>query len=276
VLDIRRAGSLSEGGFQQEVNRAIRQLRLNYDRRKAWMQAQWLTFGSLLSSVGVVPTTATNIDGTVYLDYETVSDATPIKLTLGITAAHSDASVAVSWATSTTDIEGDLNRAAAVVEAASGVSPRLVLMNRQTWRYIMINDLLEQSIKFADGRAFGTLRTGGGPGYDEYSLWGYRFRVTNTTFPIRAESMASAAGTQYLIPNNVVVMMPEDNDTGGRYMIECNPSDANAPSEHRGLWTWVDTGAEHPHLPTYGLEWHGGPALMNPDTNYVFRNVTQT
>lgn len=268
-VDIRRAGSISESGREAEVARAIRQIRLDFDRRIAWLEAQWLTFGALLSSAGVVPNTAASINGTVYLDYSSSKSANPMSVNLQIDSDHCDLAVAASWATTTTDIRGDIDAARIIVEQDSGVSPRLVLLNSNTMNYILKNDDAQLSVEFNNEvNRLGSM--------NEFRLWGYTFRPINDQWTMDADTMASGTSTAYYIPNNLVILMPEDADLAGRSLLECSPSDWNAPPEARGLYAFEDEEERHPHGSIPGLEWTGGPALLQPDAHYVFTNVTQT
>jgi hypothetical protein len=72
------------------------------------------------------------------------------------------------------------------------------------------------------------------------------------------------------------ILTSANNDACGRYMLECQPSDMRAEEGARGAYVFQDDDEQHPHAPTYGLEWTGAPQLQNPDSTYVFDDVTST
>ncbi len=264
LLDSRAAGSLSESAREQMIANAIRQIRLNHDRRQEWLRAQWLTGGAMLTDAGVVPGAA---NGTIYLDYPAVDSTEPLTVASGIDSDHITATVGASWAVAGTDIRGDLESARRTILQASGVDANLVLLNSTTMDYLYGNTAAMQSeFIMTQVARYGRLR----------ELWGYEFLAYDRGFQVAPE-MASTAGTAALfIPDNVVILTSRDNTACGRELIECSPSDLDAPQGSRGVYAWQDRDGQHPHHVQYGLEWTGTPAIKNINSMYVWTDVTAT
>jgi hypothetical protein len=253
---------------EAQVSDAIAQTRLNMERRWAWLQAQWMTGGALLSSAGVAPIEPS---GTVYLDNRFSKTASPQSISLGFTPAHIDAGVTASWATAATNIKKDLDIARRAIRKASGIDATRVIGS----------SLLRDYIEACTGS--GTRSEAKREQFDltgEYaSLWGYTFDFIDTMVPFDALSMATdtgATGMVNMIPDNVVILTTENNLLAGRYMVGCQPSDALAPPGHRGVYAWRDEEKEHPHTPSWGIEYTGGPILINPDSTYIYTKNTDT
>ncbi len=273
LLDGVAPGSLVDSAREVLVANALRQIRLNFDRRLEWLCAQWMTGGAMLSSNGVP-----NVEpsGTIYLDWGSVADSMPLSFSAGFQATHIDAGASASWATASTDIKGDLDDARLINMRDSGVETWDVLMNSATYKYLINNTFAQKSLVKNDQVAEN--------GYIR-NLWGYTFHIYDggwypnvaNSATTDEETMASGAGTYYkYIPDNVVIIFSADNVASGRYMLECSPSDADAPPGARGLYGWADKSPVHPHNTVYGLEWTGLPVIMNPDAMYIYTKVTDT
>jgi len=264
LMDARALGSLSESAREQIVAQALQSVRMALDRRLEWLRAQWLTAGALLNSDGAVPNTSL---GTAYIDYPGTENSTPIAVDLGWSASHIATTVSASWATSSTDIRSDLQDAAHIVERDTGVYPRTVLLNSNTMNYILDNDNVTNTDE-AKAEIFrnGTIR----------NLWGFEFVVYDATWAIDTITMNDSAGTEYFIPDDLVVLLDRNNTVAGRKIVECKPDDLEAPVGHRGVYIWQDQQEEHPHLLSQGITWTGGPIVAVPDTMFVFYDVTAT
>lgn len=255
---------------QAYVGRMIRQVRMNLEWRKCWLQAQWLTGGALLTSAGVAPSTTGF--GTVYLDYASLIDTGPLSLSLGFTSTHLDSVVGASWATAGTDVKGDLDAARTVIFQDSGLDARRVILNSTTANYIEKNTAAQKSDWFNDKLVQDGQIT---------SLWGYTFDIVDDVWPFSAESMQTdtgATGLVKMVPNNVVILTVDEgqNEGAGRAMVECAPDDAQAPEGARGFYPFVDADWQHPHVPEVGYTYTGGPMLAVPDSTYIFDDVTST
>lgn len=263
-FDARAAGSMDAPAREQLVAAAVQQLRLNHEKRLEWLRAQWITGGALLKSDGSVPGVA---GGDVYLDYASDLKSAPQSVSLGLDSTLVAATVSASWATASTNILKDLNAAREKVEAASGVSPRTVLLNANTMAYINGNTAANAS-EVAKTEIFrnGFLA----------QAWGYEFLVYNAKFAIDTYTMNDTAGTEYYIPDNVVVLLSRDNVASGRAMVECSPSDVNAPTGARGAYAWIDQVAVHPHGEVPGIEITAGPMIAIPDSMFIWKSVTTT
>jgi len=264
---VRDVGSLSNSQ-QATIARAVRQCALNLERRQNWLRAQWLTGGACLSSAGVAPIEPTGI---VYLDTRFGKTSTPQAISLGFTASHIDAGATASWATAGTDIKADIDAARVAIMADGGVDARRIILNSKAMGYIYNNTGSGEKSEIYKAM------------YDKSgeftNLWGYEFDVIDEVLPFDATSMATDTGaTGYIkaIPDEVVIITTADNMAAGRYMIECEPSDVNAPSNARGAFAWQDGDWEHPHVPQFGVEWTGAPAIVNVDSQYIYTKVTDT
>lgn len=265
LLDNAAPGSLTEPARDRLIASAVRQIRLNQDRRLEWIRAQWLTGGALLTSAGVSPNVPA---GTIYLDYGSVALATPLSVPGGFSATHIDTAVAASWATTSTNIRADLDAARLINLRDSGVDTRLVMLNSATMEYIMLNTAAIQSELVR-----GQIATGG----QLKELWGYEFFVYDGMWMVDSHTMADTAGElDYYFPTGVVVITSRDNAACGRKLIECAPSDQKADKGIRGVYAWEDEDPVHPHAKQYGLEWTGCPVIENPDSTYIYTCITQT
>jgi len=265
LLDHTAPGSLTETGRERLVANAVRQIRLNQDRRLEWIRAQWLTGGALLTSAGISPNTPA---GTIYLDYGATALASPLSVSAGFSTTHIDAAVAASWATTSTNIRADLDTARLLNLADSGVDTRLVMLNSATMEYVML------SAKAIDSELVkGQIATGG----QLKELWGYEFFVYDGQWMIDSDTMAdTAAEMNYYVPTNAVIITSRDNTACGRELVECAPSDQKADPGSRGIFAWEDESPVHPHAKEYGLEWTGCPVIKNPDSTYIYTDVTAT
>lgn len=266
LLDGTAPGSLTESNREAAVATALRQLRLRFDRRMEWLAAQWMTGGALLSSDGVpVGAKAT---GTIYLDWPSVSGTAPLSFNAGFSSSHIDGAVAASWATASTDIKGDLDAARLKILEDTGIEAWDVLMNSVTHKLLLNNTLAQKSLVKNDQVA--------ASGYLE-QIWGYRIHVYDGGWYGSTDTMASGNLQLYkYIPDNLVVVFSADNVASGRFLLECSPSDAQAPPGHRGVYAWADQSPTHPHNTVYGLEWTGLPVIQEPDSIYVYTDVTST
>ncbi len=253
---------------EAQVRDAITQLRLNMERRWDWMRAQWLTGGALNSSAGVAPIEPS---GTVYLDNRFSKTASPQGIALGFTPAHIDAGATASWATATTDIKADLDTARLAISRATGIDATHVIAGSKIRGYI------------EKCTGSGTRSEVKRQQFDEKGewpeLWGYTFDFITAQVPFDSLSMATdtnAGGMIDMIPENVCIVTTLSNELAGRYMVECEPSDANAPAGSRGVYVWQDGDWQHPHVPEFGIEWTGGPMIANPDSTYIYTKVTDT
>lgn len=263
------AGTKSANG-QAQLSTAIRQVRLNIERRLDWLRAQWLTAGACLSSAGVVPIEPTST-GTAYLDYPELADTTPLAIPLGYSSSHIDAGVTTaSWATSTTDIRADLEAATTKVANDSGVTAKHVILNSKTFGYITRNDDVLSSINMANTIAATGTVTG---------LWGYTWDVIDLMLPFESETMETDTGGTGMfkaIPDDLVIVTTADNIAAGRIMRECKPGDYDAPDSARGIWPFSDKSEAFPHEPTVGFTWTGGPEIGVPDATYIYTKATDT
>ena len=268
LKDYRGVGQQGTRTRQDGVTRATRQLRSYHDTRREWLRAQWLTGGALLSDAGAVPGDA---DGVVYLDHGARAASNPIPVTLGIDDDHINATVpnGTSWANSTANIRNDLQHAAQLLEEDAGVDRGdiVVIMNETAMEYLMTNlDVVNNASEELKRQRekFGRLA----------ELWGFEFMEYNTRWQIDTETMNDAAGMEYYIPDNVVVVTTRNNEAAGRAMLECSPSDENAPAGARGAYAWTDQDEVHPHAVAPGVEWNGGPMLGITDSVKIFKDVT--
>jgi len=273
LKDTRAVGSLDQNGRADLMQQAVRQTRIRVDQRIEWLRAQWLTGGALLSATGTVPGDA---DGNVYYDYfASAADAPLGPANLGALATHVEAFVpgAFGWNSVSADILGDLNHAAAVIEADSGITkPELVvLMNPNTHDYLPQNNYIQLFIE-SGGLIRDQLE---GTGYIT-NLWGFEVQSYGAMWHVDTETMNDAEGTEYYIPDNVVVITAKDNVKAGRELVECEPVDAQAPDGARGFFAFDDSDGRHPHHPEFGLEWTGGPTFNVPDAWKVFKDCTAT
>lgn len=253
---------------EAQVADAIAQCRLNMERRWAWLQAQWLTAGALLSSAGVAPIEPS---GTVYLDNRFSKTSSPQGIALGFAAAHLDAGVTASWATAGTNIKKDLDAARRVIRRACGVDANRVIASSLLRDYIEANT--------GSGTRSEVKKTQFDTTGEFGSLWGYDFDFIDDQVPFDSASMATdtgATGMVNMIPDNVVILTTPNNTLAGRYMLECEPSDAKAPPGARGVYVWQDGDWQHPHTPEFGIEWTGGPMIANPDSTYIYTKNTDT
>lgn len=262
--DMLNPGSMDEVSREKHVSLAIRALRLDFERTWEFLRAQWMTGGALVASDGSVPGGG---DGTIYMPFEGVATDSPLSISMGMLATHIDATVAVSWATSTTNVLGDLEAASALLSADGSVVADTVILNSTTMKYLRGNDDVVAS-NDAKGELFrkGKLE----------DFWGFHFDIIDDVFPITTDMFNDTAGTQKLIPNNVVIVTSSNNDACGRGMLECEAVDTRAGAGQRGLFSWTDEDGEHPHAISPGSEWTGGPIWENVDGLYVFTDVTAT
>lgn len=264
MLDGTAPGSLDQSNRERAVATALRQIRNRLDNRLEWIAAQWLTGGALLSSTGVPTTTPT---GTVYLDYDPIANNAPVSVNIGLQSSHVASHVTSSWETSTTDIFADLEAARETILEDSGVDARCCLMNSNTFRRtLLVNDMVRESeyVKAQIAR----------DGYLS-NLWSWEFLTYDGVwYPSAATMAADSVTPQKLIPDDVVIILSRDNVASGRALIECSPSDAQAPPGHRGVYAWEDRQPAHPHNVVYGIEWSGCPVMMDPDTIFIYADVT--
>lgn len=265
VLDGVAPGSLTDSNREAAVANALRQLRLRFDRRIEWLCAQWMTGGACLSSTG---TGSPEPSGTIYLDWGSMAGTAPLSFSPGFSSTHIDAGASANWSTATTDIKGDLDTGRQLILRDSGVDAWDVLMNSNTYKYLVNNTFAQKSLVKNDQVA--------ATGYIQ-SIWGYNIHVYDGGWYGSTDTMSAGDGTfYYYVPDNVVVIFSADNVASGRYLLECSPSDAEAPAGHRGIYGWADKAVVHPHATTYGLEWTGLPVIMNPDSVYIYTKVTDT
>lgn len=265
LLDSTAPGSLTEPGRDRLIANAVRQIRMNHDRRLEWLRAQWLTGGALLTSAGLSPQVPS---GTIYLDYSSVALGTPLSVSAGFSTSHIDTAVGASWATAGTNVKADLDAARAANLLDGGVDTNLVIMNSTTMAYVLANTAAIQSeAAKAQVWQYGTIR----------NMWGYEFLTYDAKWKIDSDTMADTAGEMdFYIPTNVVIITSRDNAACGRELIECAPSDQKADPGMRGVYAWEDELQVHPHTKEYGLEWTGCPVIKNPDSTYIYTNITQT
>jgi len=268
LLDARQWGGYDSNTRETLVARAVKQLRRDNDVRLEWLRAQWLTGGALLSSTGA-PSVGIG-DGNIYLDYYAEAASAPIALSLGMDSDHINATVAASWATTTTDIQSDLIEGREIVSRDTGVDANLVIMNSNTMGYIRSN-LMVRDTDEAKSQLFkyGAIR----------EMWGFKFMEYNAQWPVDTDTMVNAAAdptAYYFIPDDLVIVTSDDNAACGRNMLQCSPSDQKAPRGVRGVYTWTDEEEEHPHAYAPGLEWNGGPIMAVANTLKIFKDVTST
>lgn len=264
-----QSGTMQANG-QAQLATAIRQVRMNIERRLDWLRAQWLTGGAMLSSSGVAPVEPSST-GVAYLDYPELANSTPLAIPLGFTATHMDAGATASWATTTTDIFADLETGRAAIAFDSGIDDAYhVILNSKTMGYIYRNAMVTSSVA-AQNQIVATGKLG--------SVWGYTFDVIDLQLPFDSETMATdtgATGMIKAIPDNLVIITTQDNMRAGRIQRECKPGDYKAPDSARGVWAFSDEDAVFPHEPTVGFTWTGGMELGLPDASYLYTDVTQT
>jgi len=269
---MRDVGTFTESQRESIVGRAVRQSRIRVDQRREWWRWNLLTGGALLSATGTVPGIA---DGNIYYDFPASAPAAPLGYNMGAAADHIEAHVpgSTSWADPTADILGDLNHLAEVIEEDSGVTREdlIILMNLNVHNYLLYNNEVQNLVQSG-----GSVRDQVEQNGLIQNIWGYEIAVYSRQWQIKADTMNDAAGTEYYIPDNVVIGMAKDNVRGMRQLIGCEPSDMEAPRNARGFYVFQDSGPEHPHVVTPGIEFTGGPAMVYPDTWKVYKDVTVT
>ncbi len=253
-----------------QLNRALRQARMNVERRLDFLRAQWLTAGALLSSAGVAPNNA-EVSGSAYLDYPELANTTPLVVNLQYTASHLDGIVGASWVTTTTDIKADLDAAQLKIAEDSGVEGAdRVICNSTVYNYILKNDAVQNSIAATNQIvATGKLST----------VWGYTIDVIDGLIPFDSETMQTdtgGTGMYKIIPGNMCIVTTADNALAGRVLRECKPDDTQAPANARGIWAYSDENPAYPHDVTAGYTWVGGVEIGVPDATYVYADVTST
>jgi len=272
MLDGTAPGSLTDSNRERVVAAALRQLRLRFDQRAEWIAAQWITGGALLTSAGVA---VVEPSGTIYLDYGSVPNTGPLSVTAGFSTTHVDAGVTASWKTAGTDIFADLESARATILQDSGVDARTVLMNSATYRATFgVNTAFLQS-EYAKAQIFQQGYVSDVWGWEILRYDGIWFPSWETTAETKASGSVNSTAHK-LIPDDVAIILSRDNAASGRQIVECAPSDADAPAGWRGLYSWEDKATVHPHNTTYGLEWTGAPVVMNPDSMYIYTKITDT
>ena len=272
LRNIREPGTVATVNAQAQIARAILQTRMNIERRVEFLCAQWLTAGALLSSAGVFPNNAeVSGTGTAYLDIPTLANTTPLSVNLYYTSTHLDGAVAASWATTTTDIKGDLDAGKRIIIRDSGVQgPFVVICNSTTFGYVLKNDYVQNSVTAANQIVdAGTLER----------VWGYTWDVIDAELPFNTETMATDTGgvlSTPAIPDNMVILTTSNNVAAGRVLRECAPDDQRASAQDRGIYAFSDEAAEHPHDISAGYTYTFGLEYGNPDASYIFADVTST
>jgi hypothetical protein len=270
LLDGTAPGSLSDSAKEKLIADGVLQLRLRNERRLEWLRAQMFTAGLLMTSggvpIGTVPDPPTGI---AYFDLlSQLNKANPFGITLGWTSTHYAARATASWATASTDIKKEIDTARVTIMRDSGVDARDLMMNSTTYGYLTNNTAALTSLYFADQ----VVRTG-----MVGQMWGYNIHLNDAIYFEDEGSMTATATTAYsMIPSKMVVLYSANNAVSGRATVECNPSDLRADQGSRGLYAWRDEQTEHPHEVSYGLEWTGIPVIMNPDSMWVWGDVTDT
>jgi len=265
LKDMRDVGSMSEPQRQAAVARAITQTLMDFERTWDFYFAQWLTGGALTTSVNACPGVAT---GTVYLHYGNMAIDSTVAVDLGMDADNIIGNVSASWATSTTDILGDLETQSRVIGRKTGVRARHVIMNATTFQYVLENDAFMGSEYIKAEYA----RTGG-----VGDAFGFTWDIIDDTVSDAADLFNGGAGAlQPMIPNNCVILTGKDNTACGRALVECEPDDNQAPAGFKGFYPFTDEEAEHPHNIKPGATETAIPMVKVPNSQVVFKDVTDT
>lgn len=272
MIDGTAPGSLTGSNREAIVANALRQMRIRFDNRAEWIAAQWLTGGALLSSSGVAEVEPS---GTIYLDYGSVPNNGPLSVTAGFSSTHVDAGVTASWKTAGTDIFTDLELASAIILRDSGVVAKTVLMNSATYRATFLANTAFKESEFAKAQVFQYGYVKDWRGWEILLYDGEWYPAWETTAETRASGAANTTAHKF-IPDDVAIILSRDNVASGRQIVECAPSDADAPAGWRGLYSWEDKEQVHPHGTIYGLEWTGAPVIMNPDSMYIYTKISDT
>jgi hypothetical protein len=266
MLDGTAPGTLTGPAREAAIAAALVQIYNRQANRLEWLTAQWLTGGACLSSAGVA---VVEPSGTIYLDYGQVTNSGPLAISSGLSATHVDAGVTASWKTAGTDIFADLESARVTILQDSGVDATTVLMNSKTYRATFGKNTaaIQAETTKSQIAQYGYMR----------ELWGWTIQLYDGIWFPETDTTAETASTAHqLIPDDVAIILSPDNARSGRALVECNPSDADAPAGHRGVYGWQDKAVEHPHNTTYGVEWTGLPVFMNPDSMYIYTNIADT
>lgn len=266
MIDGTAPGSLTGPAREKAIAAALRQIALKQDRRLEWIAAQWLTGGALLSNVGVA---VVEPSGTIYLDYAAMLDTAPLSISAGFSSTHIDAGVTASWKTAGTDIFSDLESARATIMQDSGVDATTVLMNSLTYRNTFGKNTAFQQAETTKTQIaqFGYVR----------NIWGWTVELYDGVwFPAVNTTAETSSTVHKLIPDDVAIILSPDNAASGRALVDCSPSDADAPAGHRGVYAWADKATEHPHNTTYGIERSCLPIIANPDSMYIYTNIADT
>lgn len=243
LRDLRAPGSLTNANGEAWISRNTAALNRRLERRIEVFRAQ-----------------ALGLDATKpgYLRFRLPGMADETLVDLGFASAHKTMHSA-SWATASTDIIGDIEKAVALIEENSGVTPDTMIVGANVLGYLRKNTGILATITDVEKRA--VLQTG-----RLEQLLGLAI------IPARLRYRDDAGSMAYYVPANAVCICAAASMN--RALFECAPASVWAPEGTRGLFIHrVEGNGIHDGV-TVQYTWTGLPAVIAPDELVADVNVT--
>lgn len=200
--------------------------------------------------------------GQIFTDTLTYTQAGhTIEVTVGIPDTHTD-DASASWATSTTDIVGDLKDAIILCQQDGGVTPDTLLCNPSIIPYLLANDGIVNLLGDREKTALQTRTITRIPGLNlDVVEYGEGYLDADEAFvPFMGVDKCA--------------LFHSDPVQSGLAFVDCKSNDARVGEAHRGLYThaWVE---EQPPAGTLvSAEFTGMPVCMNPEGIFYFTDTT--
>lgn len=193
-------------------------------------------------------------------------DGNTINVTVGIPSGQLLATVAVSWATASTDIITDIRTQMQVIEQTGGVRADTLLCSTEVIGYLLNNDTLQALLSETGKeqlRTTGSVKPDRIPGLD-LTIMGYS-----------AGYVPASSGTfTRFVAADSCVLFSSAGIMG--QTIECSSPDAGAGTEQRGLFTHAWETDEPPRGVRASAELTALPVCQNPSGIVRWTDVTAT
>lgn len=190
-------------------------------------------------------------------------DGHTINVTVGIPAAQLLATVAVSWATGSTDLTTDIRTQMAVIAQTGGVKADTMILSAEAVGYFLNNDNIGTLIS---ERGKERLEAGGVVGID-------RIPGLDLTLVPYFEGYVNSSGTwtPFMAAESVVLFSAAG--IMGK-TIECSSNDAGAGTNHRGIFTHAWETEAPPRAVRISCELTALPIVQNASGIVRWTDVT--
>jgi len=243
IKGLRDAGSTTIGPASAWVARAMKQLRIRVNKRKALLAAQALGIAS----------------GSLSFTLPGAASATTVSLGYSSTP-NNHATIGSAWQTASTGVLAEIIAAKLKIAQDSGKQPTDMVMNSVTGAYLSGND---EIIDLLSDNARDQVRENG----VIPRIAGLDVTYVDETYV--NDLTGTATG---IIPDDFVAILA--GDSTDRAMIECAPASLHASDSSRGMFFWVVEGPNINDPIKVQCEITFLPYLPNPDEVVYDTDVT--